>query len=221
MSTPNEMLAESLAALRRLQKGGRRVFRSKELSRVHRVRLLRNGFLQTAMKGWLISSNPSVPAGDSTPWYAGFWEFCALYCDERFGTEWHLSPEQSLLLHAENTIIPAQVIINSPRAANNKVELLFGTSLYDLKQPQMPPKSDLMEREGLQLFAPAAALVRVSEAFFARYPVEARVVLASFRDASDVLRRLLDGATRWSPAGLRERSGEAAGRSWRKRFSLP
>ena len=98
-----------------------------------------------------------------------------------------------MLLHAENTIIPAQVIINSPRAANNKVELLFGTSLYDLKQPRMPPKSDLIEREGLQLFAPAAALIGVSEAFFARYPVEARVVLASFRDASDVLRRLLDG----------------------------
>ena len=209
MSTPNEMLAESLAALRRLQKGGRRVFQSQELSRLHRVRLLRNGFLRTVMKGWLISSSPSASAGDSTPWYASFWEFCAEYCNERFKTEWHLSHEQSLLLHAENTIIPVQVIVNSPRAANNKVELLFGTSLYDLKTP-MPPRSDLMERHGLRLFTPATALVKVSDGFFARYPVESRVVLASFRDASDVLRRLLEGghsAVAGRLAGAFRRSG--------------
>ena len=33
----------------------------------------------------------------------------------------------------------------------------------------------------------------MSEAFFTRNPVETRVVLASIRDASDVIRRLLDG----------------------------
>ena len=36
MPTPNEKLANSLSALQALQKGGRRVFKSKELSRVHR-----------------------------------------------------------------------------------------------------------------------------------------------------------------------------------------
>ena len=50
-----------------------------------------------------------------------------------------------------------------------------------------------MEREGLRLFAPAAALIRVPEAFFQRYPVEAQVALSGIRDASDVLGRLLDG----------------------------
>jgi hypothetical protein len=63
------------------------------------------------MKGWLISSSPGAQAGDSTPWFASFWEFCARYCNERFEEDWHLSPEQSLLLHAENTIIPSQVIV--------------------------------------------------------------------------------------------------------------
>ena len=100
MPKPNEKLAESLAALQELQKGGRRVFRSRELSRTHRERLLRNGFLREVMKGWLISSSPSAREGDSTPWYASFWEFCARYCQDRFGDAWHLSPEQSLLLHA-------------------------------------------------------------------------------------------------------------------------
>src|SRR5438093_565694 len=104
MPTPHEKLAESLTALRALQEQGRRVIQSRELSRVHRERLLANGFLQEVMKGWLISSSPGARAGDSTPWYASFWEFCARYGNERVGDDWHLSPEQSLLLFAENTV---------------------------------------------------------------------------------------------------------------------
>lgn len=193
MATPSEKLAVSLTQLEELQKGGRRVFRSKELTRVHRERLLRTGFVRDVMKGWLISWSPGAAPGDTTPWYASFWEFCARYCSERFGERWHLSPEQSLLLHAENTIIPQQVIIYTPNGTNNMVELLFGTSLYDLKQKQMPPEADLAIRNGLRLFAPEAALIKVPEAFFARSPLEARVVLAGFHDASALLARLLDG----------------------------
>ena len=81
-------------------------------------------------------------------------------------------PKQSLLLHAENTVIPSQVIINSPRGSNNNVSLLFGTSLYDLKEAQMPAAVDLTEQDGLRLFSPGAALVRVSASFFVRNPVE-------------------------------------------------
>ena len=73
MAAPNEKLAASLAALRDLQKSGRRVFQSQELTRLHRERLLQNGFLQEVMKGWLISSSPGAGDGDSTPWYASFW----------------------------------------------------------------------------------------------------------------------------------------------------
>ena len=193
MAAPNEKLAASLTALRDLQKNGRRVFQSQELTRVHRERLLQNGFLQEVMKGWLISSSPGAREGDSTPWYAAFWEFCARYCAERFGEDWHLSPEQSLFLHAEKTVIPTQAIIHSSKGTNHKVSLLSGTSLYDLKQPQMPPDADIVQRDGLRVFAPAAAMIRVPETFFAANPIETQVVLASLRDASELLRRLLDG----------------------------
>jgi hypothetical protein len=37
MATPNEKLAASLTALRKLQKGGRRVLQSQELSRPERI----------------------------------------------------------------------------------------------------------------------------------------------------------------------------------------
>lgn len=193
MPSPNEKLAESLDVLKELQQGNRRVFRSDDLSRVHRERLVENGFLQEVMKGWLISSSPDTQAGESTPWHASFWEFCARYCDERFGELWHLSPEQSLFLHGERTVIPDQLVVHSPKATNNDIELLFGTTLYDLKTAEMPPPTALLMRDGLRLFSPAAALVRVPESFFQMYPLEAQVVMASLADTSDLLRLLLNG----------------------------
>ena len=193
MATPNEKLAESLDTLKALQAGERRVFRSDDLSRVHRERLLENGFLQEVMKGWLISSSPDTQAGESTPWHASFWEFCARYCDERFGEQWHLSPEQSLFLHAERTVIPDQLVVHSPSGTNNDIKLLFGTTLYDLKVQEMPATGTLLVRDGLRLFTPAAALVRVPESFFQLFPLETQVAMASLADGSDVLRLLLNG----------------------------
>lgn len=204
MATPNEKLAESLRALQELQKDGRRVFASAELSRTNRERLLRNGFVQEVIKGWLISSSPSAQAGDSTPWYASFREFCTRYCDKRFGDQWHLSPELSLLLHAEKTVIPVQVVVYSPKGTNNALNLLFGTSLYDLKQAEMPAAADLSVRNGLRLFSAPAALVKAPESFFSRNPIETQVVLASIPDVADVLRLLLNG-------GHSAKAGQIAG----------
>ena len=210
---PNEKLAESLAALQELQKGGRRVFRSRELSRTHRERLLRNGFLREVIKGWLMSSSPSAREGDSTPWYASFWEFCASYCQDRFDDAWHLSPEQSLFLHAQNTVIPTQVVVYSPKGTNHTMNLLFGTSLYDLKQAEMPPAEDVSVKDGLRLFSPAAALVKVPEAFFTRNPIETQVVLVRH----SATRRMCCGfcstaATRQKQGRSRERSAASAAR---------
>ena len=193
MALPNEKLAASLAQLEEYQQKGRRVFRSSELTRTHRERLIQNGFLCEVMKGWLISSRPDVHPNDTTPWFASFWEFCALYCTDRFSNAWHLSPEQSLLLHAENTITPQRITVYSPSGSNNTVKLLFDTSLYDLKQKDMPPDADLMIRDGLRLFVPEAALIKVPDAFFVNNPVEAQVVLSGIRDTSDVMGRLLNG----------------------------
>ena len=193
MASPNEKLAASLARLQELQKDGRRVFRSKELTRIHRERLLKLGFLREVIKGWLISAGPESDQGDSTSWYASFWEFCAGYCNSRFGDSWYLSPEQSILLHSENTVIPVQLVVYSPKGTNNSIELLFNTSIYDLNHKQTLKRNDLTILEDLRLFSPEAALIKVPETFFTRYPVEAQVVLWGIRDVSDVLGRLLDG----------------------------
>ena len=104
-----------------------------------------------------------------------------------------ISPEQSVLLHAQNTVIPTQVVVYCRKGTNHTTNLIFGTSLYDLKQPEMPPAADISVKDGLRLFAPAAALVKVPESFFTRNPIETQVVLSSIREVPDVLRILLDG----------------------------
>ncbi|MDE0622996.1 MAG: Fic family protein [Bryobacterales bacterium] len=154
---------------------------------------MRFGFLREVMKGWLISSDPGTQDGDSTPWHASFWEFCARYCEQRFDAAWHLSPAQSLLLHADSTVVPAQVVVHSPKGANNRIDLPFGTSLYDLKEEEVPHASDMTKRDGLRLYSQAAALVRVSGSFISRNPVETRVVLANVADVGEISRLLLLG----------------------------
>jgi hypothetical protein len=192
MATLHEKLASSLEKLQKLQSDGRHVFRSEVFPRADRERLLSQGFLREVIKGWLISTSPGAAPGDTTPWFASFWEFCARYCEYRFGLDWHFSPEQSLLLHSEDTVIPTQVIIYSPQGTNNTNKLLFGTSLYDLKS-KMPNAADLMVKDGLRLFTPPAALVRLSEEFMRRHPAETHVVLAGIKDASEILGPLLEG----------------------------
>lgn len=193
MAEPHEKLAASLEILKVLQDKGRRVFLSNEFSRTHRERLIKNGFLREIIKGWVMSSGPSQREGDTTSWYASFWEFCGAYCNERFGDEWHLSPEQSLLIHAGHTIIPAQLVVYSPHGTNNTLALPFGTSLYDLRQKEMPPSGDLELQDELRTFKGAAALLKVPEPFYLRYPIEAQIVLSNIKDASTLLRRLLAG----------------------------
>jgi hypothetical protein len=121
----------------------------------------------------------------------------------------------------EKSIIPPQVIIHGPKGTNHQVALLFGTSLYDLKQAQMQPASDLTVRDVLRMLTPALAVIRVPEAFFATSPIETRVVLASLRDVSELPRRLPTAVTVSWPAGWPGRFAASAVPKLRTRLSRP
>ena len=190
---PNPHLAAALEELRVLQATGARVFASSELKRSTRTLLVKHGFLQEVMKGWLISSSTGTRAGDTTPWFASFWEFCRRYCDARFDAAWHVSPEQSLLLHAENAAVPRQVVIYSPRANNDRIDLPHRTSLFALKVEAMLSPGELAERAGVRVFTVEAALVNALPSFFADHPVDARVVLGAIRDPAPLVAQLLEG----------------------------
>lgn len=192
MATPQEKLAESLQALHDIQGRGIVAIRSDDLSRTHRERLLESGFLQEVIKGWYIPSRPDEVAGDSTAWYASFWDFCSAYLSERFDKEWCLSPEQSLSLHGGNRAVPAQLIVRTPKGGNKPTPLPHGTSLFDVRNA-MPKQGETVERDGLRLFSVPAALVAVSEQFFRRASTDVRAAMATVKDASDVLALLLEG----------------------------
>ena len=192
MASPQEKLADSLEALKALQREGVVAVRSADLSRTHRERLLKNGFLQEVMKGWYIPARPEERAGDSTAWYASFWEFCATYLEERFGEEWCLSAEQSLFLHAGRHTVPRQLLVRAAKGRNRPTALPHNTSLFDLRA-ELPPKGSRETLQRLRVYTLPAALVHSGAALFAENSTEARAALAMVLDSSDVLAILLEG----------------------------
>jgi len=194
MTSPNQKLAASLAVLAEVQRDDRRVFESSEMSRLHRDRLRKAGFIEPVVNGWWMSADPGAPPGDTTAWYASFWEFCIRYCTSRFGNAWHLSPELSLRRHGDAMDIPRQVVVYAPEGTNNTLELPFGTSLFDYAERTPPKHGALTAHHDLRLFTIPAALTRVPPEFFRRHPLDAQVALISLSDVSDLLRLLLEGS---------------------------
>jgi hypothetical protein len=193
MATPSEKLAQSLEALAQLQTAdGAAAIRARDLSRTHRERLLAQGFLQPVLKGWLIPSRPDEVKGESTAWYASYWQFCTVYLAERFEKQWSLSPEQSLSIHAGSWTVPRQLMVRSPKARNAVTTLPHGTSLLDLRSA-LPASVDRQEVEGLFVFSAESALIECSKNFFVHSSTDVRAVLLMIRDASGLLARLLAG----------------------------
>lgn len=193
MASPSEKLAQSLEQLHKLQnEKGIAVVRANDLSRTHKERLVVNGFLREVFKGWYISTRPDEQEGDTTSWYISFWYFVSVYLKARFGKDWCLSPEQSLLIHSGNLTVPKQLLVRSPKAQNNIVKLLHGTSYFDLKGT-IPPQNEREEIEGIQVYSLAAGLVFCSSGFFSSYPTDARICLTMIKNQSELLSILLNG----------------------------
>jgi hypothetical protein len=192
MATPADKLAESLAVLKDLQDAGRVALRASDMTRTHRERLVKAGFLKEVMKGWYIPSRPDEPAGESTSWYASFWAFCSSYLESRFEEDWCVSPEQSISLHTGNWTVPRQLLVRSPRGNNKPTGLIHDTSIFDIRL-DLPPAADCEVKDGVRVYKLAAALLGCSQAHFAARPTEMRAALAMVQDASDLLSRLLEG----------------------------
>lgn len=192
MSTPQEKLANSLQTLESLQAKGKVAVRTADLKRTDRELLIKHGFLQEVMKGWYIPTRPDQPAGESTAWFASFWDFCADYLTERFGDKWCVSPEQSLLLHVGNRVVPRQLIVRSPQAKNNSTELLHKVSILDIQLP-IPAANQLQRIDGMNVFSLPASLLFCSSTFFRQNPIDTRAALSTIPDASELLSFILEG----------------------------
>jgi hypothetical protein len=193
MATPAERLAQSLEILSKFQNTkGLAVIKTTELPRIHRVRLIANGFIREVLRGWYFSTRPDEMKGDSTSWYTSYWVFVAKYFSERFGVDWCLSAEQSLAIHSANMSVPKQLLVKSPKGQNNNIELLFGTFFFD-QNASIPSKGDIITKDGLNLYSLSSALISCPPYFFSKYPTDARAALSIVKDSSEILRTLLDG----------------------------
>jgi hypothetical protein len=192
MTAPHDKLAESLAVLKKLQDQGIVAIQTKNMTRTHRERLVKSGFIKEVMKGWYIPARPEDPAGESTAWYASFWGFCGDYLESRFGDQWCLSPEQSLSIHGGNWNVPGQLLVRSPKGGNKPVALLHEISILDLRL-NLPDRNDMEIRENLRMMTLPAALISCAPSYFSNAAIEARAALSMISDASEILHRLLEG----------------------------
>lgn len=190
MATPHEKLAYALETLHRLQNEGRVAIRSEDLGRPQRELLIRNGFLRPVMKGWYIASPLETTQGESGIWFTAYWRFCAQYLAERFGETWSLAPEPSLALQTGNRTVPRQLFVRAEKAGNKATGLILGTSIFDTRAA-LPEGNDLVVQDGLRLFSIPAALIAASPGYFEANAIDARAALATIRDASELLERLL------------------------------
>jgi hypothetical protein len=191
MTLPHEKLAESLKILKDFQDQGITAIRSKSLSRTHRERLLKNGFLQEVIKGWYLLVSPNTVAGESTVWYSSFWSFISKYLNERFGNDWCLSPEQSLLFHVGNLTVPDQLIVHALKARNKITQFPHHTSLLDIRA-RVPEPENVTVKNNLRLFTVPCGLIHCTSRFFRQHPADARAVLSMISDLSEILSLLLE-----------------------------
>lgn len=192
MATPAEKLAESLNVLQVIQDNNIVAIKSEDLTRTHRDRLISNGFIREVIRGWYIAINPEESKGNSTSWFTSYWGFCSRYLKDRFGDDYCISAEQSLLLHSGNEVVPNQMIIRSVKGKNTITSLLFNTSLFSMKSPLSELES-VEIKNGLRILNLPASIIYSSPSIFVSNPIDVRTALSMINDASELLGLLLDG----------------------------
>ena len=192
MATPNEKLAASLQELKKVQDKGIIAIKSAELSQTHRERLLKNGFIKEVLKGWYIATPPDEQQGDSTSWYASYWQFCAQYLAERYGEGYYIAPELALQIHAGSWTVPQQLIVRTQKGTNHVTPLPHGTSLFNWGV-SLSKNATIVSLQGIRMMTLPSALVYASPAVFKNNVDDVRLCLLMISDSAEILAILLDG----------------------------
>ena len=204
MAAIQKLLANSLTELQKIQnKDNTTVIKSTDLSTTHLKRLVDNNFLMPVIKGWYIISNPSVSIGDTTVWYASYWQFIARYAHARYGNDWCLSAEQSLSIYTGSTTVPNQIIIRSTKGNNSTVDLIAPTSIFSLKS-EIPTVINVDDQYRLNTYTLAEAVIMATPSMYSNDALTMRTALAMMSKIDDILKILVD-------TGQTVRGGRVAG----------
>ncbi|NGX55236.1 MAG: hypothetical protein KR126chlam2_00864 [Chlamydiae bacterium] len=173
------------------KRGGIHVLHTSEISRSDRELLVRHDWLEEIIRGWYFLVRPDALPGDSSAWYASFWDFLNVYLSYHHGTEYCLSAECSLDLHLGNYIIPKQVIVIARRGSGITVPLPFDTSILVYADPKRLPE-ERITLSGLQTMSLPYALCKVTPTFFHSSPQDAEIALQSIRHPSELIRVIVE-----------------------------
>jgi hypothetical protein len=197
----HELLAESLNRAHQVAIDG--FVRSDTISRLDRERLLKGHWLQPIIQGWYLLVSPLAQAGESTAWYASFWNFIQQYLQTKFGVDYCLSAESSLDIHTGNNLIPNQVIVLTKKSGHYTLALPHHTSLLIYHDKNKFP-SDIDTSHNIQLMPLGLALCKTQKSYFQNQPINANIALSLIRDPSELTRYLLK-------EGLVQSAGRLAG----------
>lgn len=188
----HDFIEKPLSRLQALvKKKGSNIFHTSELDRADREILVQHHWLEEIIRGWYLTIRPDLKKGDSTAWYANFWDFITVYLRHNYGLEYCLSAECSLDVHVGSTTIPKQVIVMAQKGSGSPVQLPFDTSLLVYADPQRLPVSREIFR-GLQVMPLAYAICKVSPAYFQSSSADAQIALQLFHDPAELLHVLVE-----------------------------
>lgn len=165
---------------------GLHIIHTSEISRADRELLLHHRWLEEIVRGWYQIVTPDLPLGDSTAWYANFWDFLRIYLEHHYNKEYCLSAESSLDLHLGSFLIPKQIIVIAPGGSGTSIQLPFHTSLLVYADPSRLPE-EREEIRGIQVMSQAYALCKITPTYFQKSPQEAAIALNSIKDSSSFL----------------------------------
>jgi hypothetical protein len=152
---------------------------------------MERGYLQEICKGWYLLSRPVEKPGDSTVWYAAFWDFLSVYLEERFGADYCLSAASSIDAHTGPNVIPQQVIALTAKGGKMVLALPHNTSVLVYQDAKNLPHRVEVAR-GMRAMPLALALCRVPPAFFENQPLTAEIALRAVKSIEDLARIILE-----------------------------
>ncbi len=169
----------------------KQVVKSASLGRADREMLAERGYLQDICKGWFLLNRPVEKDGESTAWYAAFWDFLAVYLEDRFGTDYCLSAASSLDAHTGANVIPQQIIVITAHGGKMVMELPHNTSLLIYQDAKNLPRTVEMVH-GVRVMPLTMALCRISPVFFESQPLNAEIALRAVKSVDDLVRSILE-----------------------------
>jgi len=183
-------LADALERIHAVANRG--IVRSASMSRTDRSLLLKQGYLTYIMKGWYFLSSAAGASGESTAWFAVFWDFLSVYLQTRFDKKYCLSAVSSLHVHAGTNTVPNQIIVTSEHGGKSVLELTHNISLLIYEERNGTSKN-IQTLNDLRVMPIGLTLCRLSAASFRRQQLDIEIAIQSLKSVSDLIRNLLSG----------------------------